>query len=203
MLTVFASQKGGSGKSTILCNLLPIFIHAGKRVALLDYDPQGTSFRWGSYRAENKSLPGVEYSLGGDLETALRENDHVFVDTPGHLSEDNIELMAQADLLIIPVKPSQADIDTLPRLNELIRKLREINPKIKVEYILNESPTTTKRERAEALNYLSAIGIEPIPTTIHSRKAYRDSIALGKSVSEMADPKAASEIDGVYRDIFC
>jgi len=213
MLTIFAGRKGGSGKSTLACNLAPLIASSNKSVCLVDYDPQRTATKWGEYRTEAEGLAEVSVidAFRGDfsLKGALESFDHVLVDVAGSDNEMNRALIAEACRynvpikMVIPVKPSQPDLDTLSYVvEELIERIRAIRPDVSIHFVLNESPTTTKREREEALQYFKALGLEPIPTSLHSRKAFRDSMAFGKSAAEMADQKAAEEIRSVYTDIY-
>lgn len=213
MITIFAGRKGGSGKSTLACNLAPILARKGARVAVVDHDPQGTVKRWGAYRQEAEGLPRVDVIdpfLGDWLEQTLEEYDHVLVDTQGADSDQNravLSRLAEYDVpirLVIPVKPSQPDIDVLEYVKEhIISVLQAVRPDIRIRFVLNEAPTTTKKEREEALRWFKAYGVDDVPSTIHSRKAFRDSMALGRSVIEMPDAdKAAEEISAVYRDLF-
>lgn len=60
-----AQQKGGSGKTTVSANLAIGFMRQGKRVALVDIDPQGSLGRWFMTRLETESGPvdALELSL--------------------------------------------------------------------------------------------------------------------------------------------
>src|SRR6478736_6634368 len=95
MLTFLSTMKGGSGKSTTLCNLAPL-VAREQRTGIVDRDPNGTTARWLTYRNEIRGMmpiPGIhEFE---DTEEAyskilqfLAEHDHVLFDMPG---QDNIE----------------------------------------------------------------------------------------------------------------
>ncbi|MYE59941.1 MAG: ParA family protein, partial [Alphaproteobacteria bacterium] len=50
------SQKGGSGKTTMVVNLAVEAFLAGRRTLILDVDPQGSAATWGDLR----DRPGPE-----------------------------------------------------------------------------------------------------------------------------------------------
>lgn len=80
MRRVVFNQKGGVGKSTIVCNLAAVSGRAGRPTLVVDLDPQAnsTAYLLGPDRAEN--LPGAaalfEQTLGFKL---FRENPATFV----------------------------------------------------------------------------------------------------------------------------
>ena len=43
---VVLNTKGGSGKTTLATNLAAYYAATGRRVALMDLDPQGSSMLW-------------------------------------------------------------------------------------------------------------------------------------------------------------
>ena len=210
MVIVVASRKGGSGKSTISCNMAAILSGYKKKVVIVDTDPQATSMNWANARSNRDDVDSVPIIPGRPGKQILKiikdlnqTYDYVIVDMQGVDSEDNRYVLTLADKVILPFKPSQPDLDTIPYISEMMDQLREVNPKVTPNYVINEAPTTTGKEKAEALEYFVNYNLKPIPTIIHARKAYRDSMAFGLGAVELRDEKAKTEMQSVYDDIFC
>ena len=107
---------------------------------------------------------------------------------------------------MIPLRPSQFDVWTLPKLQELLGMVAPINPTLKALVVANQvHPTSFDRSRLELEKLLSDYPrIHLLKTMIGSRAAYQNAICEGLSVTEMLkkDPKANSEILGLYREVF-
>ena len=62
-IIAIAQQKGGVGKTTVTAHLAAAFAETGKRVALLDIDPQGTLIAWGGIRSALAPAPKFALSV--------------------------------------------------------------------------------------------------------------------------------------------
>ena len=55
----FAQQKGGAGKTTVLAHLAAAWAEAGRRVVVIDLDPQQSLTRWAGLRADPVKIKHV------------------------------------------------------------------------------------------------------------------------------------------------
>ena len=102
-----------------------------------------------------------------------------------------------ADVLLVPFRPSQPDLDTLPHLSEVIEDTLDYNSNLKCYGVITMAPTNVFiSETKEARELLADMptDIELIDTAICDRKIYRDTISMGMGVTESDNSKAKAEI---------
>ena len=191
---LIAAQKGGSGKTTLTRNLAVVAAEDGRNVLCLDLDPQG-SLRgwWESREADSPSmldrdpLPGV---LRTTLDAARERFDLCIIDTPPAASEWLAEVLAAADLVLIPVRPSPDD------LRAVGTTLAAVNGS-GMPFVFVMSQTPRARITEEAARVLAQHG-RVAPVNIALRVAYAETGATGQGVTETRDKKAGAEITAVW-----
>ncbi len=123
--TLILNPKGGCGKTTLATNLVCILAHQGHKPALVDHDPQGSSLYW----LEQRRLQGIVPEIHG-VDACRRDSrttrafqmrmlpgcDWQVLDTPAGLQGYQLmDLMRQADHVLIPVLPSAIDLHAASR----------------------------------------------------------------------------------------
>jgi chromosome partitioning protein len=210
MIIMLCSQKGGSGKSTVAVNLASFLAKMKKDCVLVDSDMQKTASTWAMDREADESLPKVysiqkQDNIRGTLLDMARRYEYVVVDSPGRDCREMRTGITAADLLIVPLKCSQPDLDTLPTMKQIIEEAKDFNPKVQVKTLLtmvSTNPLVTEKE--ESTKYLKNYPELPLLlSVIHERKVYRDCMSQGKGVHELNNEKATQEIKQLIKEILC
>ena len=187
----FVTQKGGSGKSTLCINLSVAAQEAGRSVCILEMDRQATVSDWAEQRDEE--TPEVAQVDATQLDAVIARlqgcgYDFVFIDTPGIDSAGTLSAIRQADLCVIPCRPTPADLRAFKPTLAAIYRLEK-----RFAFVLNQTPPRSYRVR-DAADGLAVLGVVP-DVNIVSRNDHQDAIGMGKGVTELnPDGPAAQEI---------
>ena len=208
MIILIGSQKGGCGKSTTAVNICAALANNGRDVVLVDADRQCTAANWALDRSSNESLPTVHcIQKYENIRDTLLDLDgryeYVIVDAAGRDSRELRTGMTAANVLIVPFRPSQPDLDTLPNLQEIIIQAKDLNPDLQVFGLITMAPTNpVVHETEEAREYLQDYPeIHLLNTIIRDRKVYRDAMSDGLGVVEMGNPKASEEFLALMQEV--
>lgn len=209
MILVCANVKGGPGKSCLAQNLaVYLQIVAGKKIMLIDGDPQQTTADWIAERRESEKLPDIRFAkmagkIRDDLLDLERNYDAIIVDCGGHDSETMRYALSAATHALIPFRPKRRDIKLLPKMDEILELIRPINPDCKIASIITQTPALPSQvyRILDAKEACASFGIPPLQTIIVNRNVYDDADEAGSSVIEMAvDPKATAEISNLAKE---
>ncbi|MEL6424454.1 MAG: ParA family partition ATPase [Pseudomonadota bacterium] len=201
-IIAFAQQKGGAGKTTLLTQLAVGWTRAGRSVALIDLDPQGSLQRWTATRGEGdlSCIASSDWKASSDMRSAARSHDLVLVDCPGNADILLRATIRDSDVVLAPCQPSAMDVWALPPVIEMAGKERT-----PIHVVLNRVPP-----RGGAVEALAAqIEAPVLSTRLGNRVAFSTSFLSGKTAQEVqprsraAEEVAAllAELDGVIADV--
>lgn len=196
---VIANQKGGSGKSTLTVHLAAAAEYAGDSPAIItDTDPQGSAGDWFNQRMKaGLATPRYAPIALAELDSKLKALEaagaaYLFIDTAPSVGAVNAELLAIADLILIPLNPTPVDLRALVKGLPLVRDSnRPFN------FVLTRVRANLRNNEAAALA-LESLGLV-ISTRIHERVIFAETFAHGKTAFEI-DPNgvAAQEMAAVW-----
>ena len=198
--------KGGAGRSTVSTNLAGELSKLGKTV-LIDCDmPQGTSASWYAVREQ----AGKAGTLVADTATNHRElvakveqyqdADFIVLDGPPRIAELTRAILVLADLCLIPVGASAAEIwatSDLLVLVEEANKVRSVNARM--VWTRYRSHTRLAQELSELAT--KELGLDALATTLGMRVAYPEALGDGLTVAELPEPSAKAEVKSLIDEI--
>lgn len=195
---VFASQKGGVGKTTLTAHLAVAAEKAGDGpCVVLDTDPQASLAAWWNARDDGhkpdfsplsslKELPAKLKALGAAGYT------YAFIDTPPAITESIQAVVSCADFVLIPTRPSPHDLRAVGSTVELAVKARR-----PFAFAVTQAKPNS-RLTVQAIAALSAHGVVS-QAVVHDRVDYAGSMIDGRTVQEVdSRSRSATEVDELW-----
>jgi chromosome partitioning protein len=209
------NQKGGVGKSTLSTNLSTAYARRGRKTLLADADSQGTARNWRSTgptpEEQGAAFPDVvgadtaesiETLTGAEVAGAF---DVVVIDGPPGVSEGPGEVtvgaLKAADLVLIPVRPSGADLWATSDLAELVETRQDATGTPDAAFVVMQADARTNVAK-EIGPALEKLGVPALDARCGFRVAYTKALGKGVAVEDIQPGgKAAGEIEAITQEI--
>jgi len=203
-----ANQKGGVGKTTLTMAVAGTLSEWGQRVLVVDADLQGTASRWWADAVPD--LLAMRVVSLGDAGERLHEkvrphipgHDWIFIDCPPSVESRAAQsALLIADLVVIPVIPSPADLWATQYMRRLVQEASKVNPDLRAVLVANMLPHTNLGK--EALAALADLDLPVATSTLGLRTAYREAAIEGVPVQRLGSRArdAINEIEALTNEI--
>ena len=204
MIISLLNQKGGVGKTTLAVHIAMAQAKRGRKVLLVDADPQHSALDWQDAREASRCFPVIGLptkTLHKEIPAHARNYDCIIIDGPPRVNELARAAIMAADLVLIPITPSPYDVWAASEITTLIGEASAFKENLKTAFVINRKIANTAigRDVAEAL---AGFEYPVLRTAISQRVGFAESAAQGSTVLELDPEGAASrEINGLVDEL--
>lgn len=184
---VYASSKGGCGKTTACIILASELTRQGVEFTLIDADPNQHLIAWAKNASCKNIIKATQSDILEKIEEAEKTTPFVIVDLEGSANMTMGYAISKADLVIVPCKPSDLDGMEAIKIASFIKQQEKVLGR-KIKYALLRTQTSaaihTKIEQA-IIDDFKNIGSEVFNNRLLEREAYKSIVSYGCCIHEL------------------
>lgn len=182
-IITMATTKGGAGKTTVAQMIIGAVHNLGYSIGVVDTDENQTLSNWlGSntnmaidYRVVLEESKVVEVA-----QKMSRKHDLVIIDTPGAQSQASVFAIGCADLVIVPLQLSKADVVQAQKTYELVASTAHMTSRTIPARLLFTDYTPKTRIAKKVRAQVKEQGLPTFNTRLHHLVAYKELTFTGK-----------------------
>jgi chromosome partitioning protein len=202
-----ANAKGGVGKSTLTYSLACYFSDRGARIGILDEDIQQSItdiIEMCEDRGEEVPITIIKKAdLGSYEDLATTEDlDIIFVDTPPVLTTQLGDIYDVSDMVLIPIKPSANDYNSLMRSIDTLKEAMERNPELITAIAINMAVVSSKVQYSFREAFGGEGRIKVLKAEVSNRVIHTKYILETYSLFNTKDKEAIREIAALGDEIY-
>ena len=196
----FANAKGGAGKTTAALLLACELVRMGRRVTLIDADPQHWISQWVEASGGMNGLTVISEITVAALHCHIRESedrtDYFVIDLAGARDALTTAAISLSDHVFIPIQGSAMDARGGAQILDLIAFLKEkAGLEIPHSVVLTRvASVLTTRAMLAIKGMLAQRGVNVLNTAIAERAAYKEIFDAGETLYSL-DPARVSNLD--------
>ncbi len=203
LIVALMNEKGGSGKSTLAINIATALHRRGRRIVLVDGDPQGTARDWRAASPAGADLPPVvaldRPQMLASLPTLAA--DVVIIDTPAKAESMAAAVVRVAHVALVVIQPSGADVWASAATVKLIQSKLDVGGSIQAAFLVNRASSATKLSKLISAGDWNEYGFDQLDNVISNRVAFAQALTDGVSVYDLGDSQAKAEVDFVVDEL--
>jgi chromosome partitioning protein len=202
---VFASPKGGAGKSTSAVVLASELALRGAEVIIIDADPNRPVSSWAGRPGCPPMLTVLsevtESSIIDEIEAAAARVPFVIVDLEGTASMTVAYAISRADLVIVPTQGSQLDAAEAAKAIRLIRQQEKaFGRRIPYAVLLTRTSSAIRPRTLQHIRDEMARNDVPVLSNqMHEREAFRAIFSFGGALRGLG-PGQVSGIEAAVKN---